>query len=128
PVESNAHPHMTAKVAVVHNGIIENFRALKQELTAAGAQFTSDTDTEVIAHLVTRELNAGSDPVQAVYATLSRLEGAFALAMIFAGYDDLLIVARRGGPRAIGYGHGEMFGGSDAISPTPFPDSVAYFA
>ena len=126
PVESNAHPHMTAKAAVVHNGIIENFRALKQELVAAGAQFTSDTDTEVIAHLVTRELNAGNDPVQAVYATLSRLEGAFALAMIFAGYDDLLIVARRGSPLAIGYGNGEMFVGSDAIALGPFTDSIAY--
>ena len=126
PVESNAHPHMTAKAAVVHNGIIENFRALKQELVAAGAQFTSDTDTEVIAHLVTRELNAGNDPVQAVYATLSRLEGAFALAMIFAGYDDLLIVARRGSPLAIGYGNGEMFVGSDAIALAPFTDSIAY--
>ncbi len=126
PVESNAHPHMTAKVAVVHNGIIENFRALKQELIASGAQFTSDTDTEVIAHLVTRELNAGSDPVQAVYATLNRLEGAFALAMIFAGYEDLLIVARRGSPLAIGYGNGEMFVGSDAIALAPFTDSIAY--
>src|SRR6185369_11851971 len=113
PVESNAHPHMTAKAAVVHNGIIENFRALKQELVAAGAQFTS-------------ELNAGNDPVQAVYATLSRLEGAFALAMIFAGYDDLLIVARRGSPLAIGYGNGEMFVGSDAIALAPFTDSIAY--
>jgi glucosamine--fructose-6-phosphate aminotransferase (isomerizing) len=126
PIEANAHPHMTAKVAVVHNGIIENFRALKQELVAAGAQFTSDTDTEVIAHLLSRELNAGSDPVQAVYATLNRLEGAFALAMIFAGYDDLLIVARRGSPLAIGYGNGEMFVGSDAIALAPFTDSIAY--
>jgi glutamine---fructose-6-phosphate transaminase (isomerizing) len=126
PVESNAHPHMTAKVAVVHNGIIENFRALKQELGADGAQFTSDTDTEVIAHLITRELNAGSDPVRAVYTALKRLEGAFALAMIFAGYDDLLIVARQGSPLAIGYGKGEMFVGSDAIALAPFTDSIAY--
>jgi glutamine---fructose-6-phosphate transaminase (isomerizing) len=126
PVESNAHPHMTAKVAVVHNGIIENFRALKQELGADGAQFTSDTDTEVIAHLITRELNAGSDPVRAVYSALKRLEGAFALAMIFAGYDDLLIVARQGSPLAIGYGNGEMFVGSDAIALAPFTDSIAY--
>jgi glutamine---fructose-6-phosphate transaminase (isomerizing) len=126
PVESNAHPHMTAKVAVVHNGIIENFRALKQELGADGAQFTSDTDTEVIAHLITRELNAGSDPVRAVYTALKRLEGAFALAMIFAGYDDLLIVARQGSPLAIGYGNGEMFVGSDAIALAPFTDSIAY--
>ena len=126
PIEANAHPHMTAKVAVVHNGIIENFRGLKQELVAAGAQFTSDTDTEVIAHLLTRELNGGGDPVQAVYATLNRLEGAFALAMIFAGYDDLLIVARRGSPLAVGYGNGEMFVGSDAIALAPFTDSIAY--
>jgi glutamine---fructose-6-phosphate transaminase (isomerizing) len=126
PVESNAHPHMTDKVAVVHNGIIENFRVLKQELGACGAEFTSDTDTEIIAHLITRELNAGSDPVRAVYTALKRLEGAFALAMIFAGYDDLLIVARQGSPLAIGYGNGEMFVGSDAIALAPFTDSIAY--
>jgi glucosamine--fructose-6-phosphate aminotransferase (isomerizing) len=126
PVEANAHPHMTDLVSVVHNGIIENFRELKSELTAEGAVFTSDTDTEVIAHLITRELKAGNDPVRAVFNALGRLEGAFALAMIFAGYDDLMIVARQGSPLAIGYGDGEMFVGSDAIALAPFTDAISY--
>jgi len=126
PVEANAHPHMTDLVSVVHNGIIENFRALKAELQAQGAVFTSETDTEVIAHLVTSELKAGNDPARAVYNALQRLEGAFALAMIFAGYDDLMIVARQGSPLAIGFGEGEMFVGSDAIALAPFTDAIAY--
>ncbi len=126
PIEANAHPHMTELVSVVHNGIIENFRELKAELEAEGAVFTSDTDTEVIAHLITRELKAGADPVQAVNAALKRLEGAFALAMIFAGFDDLMIVARQGSPLAIGFGEGEMFVGSDAIALAPFTDAIAY--
>jgi glutamine---fructose-6-phosphate transaminase (isomerizing) len=126
PVEANAHPHMTELVSVVHNGIIENFRELKEELTRDGAEFTSDTDTEVIAHLITRELKAGNDPVRAVYNALKRLEGAFALAMIFRGYNDLMIVARQGSPLAIGYGNGEMFVGSDAIALAPFTDAIAY--
>ncbi len=126
PVEANAHPHMTELVSVVHNGIIENFRELKAELMAQGAVFTSDTDTEVIAHLVTSELKAGNDPVRAVYNALQRLEGAFALALIFAGYDDLMIVARQGSPLAIGFGDGEMFVGSDAIALAPFTDAIAY--
>jgi glucosamine--fructose-6-phosphate aminotransferase (isomerizing) len=126
PVEANAHPHMTDLVSVVHNGIIENFRELKAELMAQGAIFTSDTDTEVIAHLITHELKAGNDPVRAVFNTLRRLEGAFALAIIFADYDDLMIVARQGSPLAIGYGAGEMFVGSDAIALAPFTDAIAY--
>jgi len=126
PSEANAHPHMTNDVAVVHNGIIENFRELKAELMAEGAPFASDTDTEVIAHLITRELRAGKDPVAAVYYMLSQLRGAFALAMIFRGYDDLMIVARQGSPLAIGYGEGEMFVGSDAIALAPFTDQIAY--
>src|SRR3990172_1375737 len=126
PIEANAHPHMTDLVSVVHNGIIENFRELKEELTAEGAVFTSDTDTEVIAHLITRELRTGSDPVRAVFNTLKRLQGAFALAIIFRGYNDLLIVARQGSPLAIGYGNGEMFVGSDAIALAPFTDAIAY--
>jgi glucosamine--fructose-6-phosphate aminotransferase (isomerizing) len=126
PVEANAHPHMTDDVAVVHNGIIENFRELKAQLVAEGAPFSSDTDTEVIAHLITRELRAGKDPVAAVYQTLAHLQGAFALAMIFRGCDDLMIVARQGSPLAIGYGDGEMFVGSDAIALAPFTDQVAY--
>jgi glucosamine--fructose-6-phosphate aminotransferase (isomerizing) len=126
PVEANAHPHMTDLVSVVHNGIIENFRELKTELMAQGAVFTSDTDTEVIAHLITHELKAGNDPVRAVFNALRRLEGAFALAIIFAGYHDLMIVARQGSPLAIGYGEGEMFVGSDAIALAPFTDAIAY--
>ena len=126
PIESNAHPHMTDFVSVVHNGIIENFRELKEELVSQGAAFTSDTDTEVIAHLLTRELKAGNDPVRATFNTLRRLQGAFALAMIFRGYNDLMIVARQGSPLAIGYGNGEMFVGSDAIALAPFTDSIAY--
>jgi glucosamine--fructose-6-phosphate aminotransferase (isomerizing) len=126
PIEANAHPHMTELVSVVHNGIIENFRDLKSELEAEGAVFTSDTDTEVIAHLITRELKAGSDPVQAVNNALKRLEGAFALAIIFSGYDDLMIVARQGSPLAIGFGEGEMFVGSDAIALAPFTDAISY--
>ncbi len=126
PTEANAHPHMTDDVSVVHNGIIENFRELKEELLAEGAAFTSDTDTEVIAHLITREIRAGNDPVRAVYHTLKRLEGAFAIAMIFRGYNDLMIVARQGSPLAIGYGQGEMFVGSDALALAPFTDEVAY--
>jgi glutamine---fructose-6-phosphate transaminase (isomerizing) len=126
PVEANAHPHMTELVSVVHNGIIENFRALKEELMGEGAAFTSDTDTEVIAHLITRELTAGNDPVRATYNALKRLEGAFALAMIFRGYNDLMIVARQGSPLAIGLGNGEMFVGSDAIALAPFTDAILY--
>ena len=126
PLEANAHPHMTDLVSVVHNGIIENFRELKEELVSQGAVFTSDTDTEVIAHLITRELRTGSDPVRAVFNTLKRLQGAFALAIIFLGYNDLLIVARQGSPLAIGYGDGEMFVGSDAIALAPFTDAIAY--
>ena len=126
PVEANAHPHMTELVSVVHNGIIENFRELKEELMRDGATFTSDTDTEVIAHLITRELKAGNDPVRATYNALKRLEGAFALAMIFRGYNDLMIVARQGSPLAIGLGDGEMFVGSDAIALAPFTDAIVY--
>jgi glutamine---fructose-6-phosphate transaminase (isomerizing) len=126
PTEANAHPHMTEDVSVVHNGIIENFHELKEELLYEGAAFTSDTDTEVIAHLITREMRAGNDPVRAVYHTLKRLEGAFALAMIFRGYNDLMIVARQGSPLAIGYGDGEMFVGSDALALAPFTDEVSY--
>jgi glucosamine--fructose-6-phosphate aminotransferase (isomerizing) len=126
PTEANAHPHMTDDVSVVHNGIIENYRELKDELVAEGAAFTSDTDTEVIAHLITREMRAGNDPVRAVFHTLQKLEGAFALAMIFRGYNDLMIAARQGSPLAIGYGDGEMFVGSDALALAPFTDEISY--
>ncbi|TCT02879.1 glutamine--fructose-6-phosphate transaminase (isomerizing) [Aquabacter spiritensis] len=126
PTERNAHPHVTPRVAVVHNGIIENFRELKAELEAEGACFLSDTDTEVVGQLVDREIVRGKDPVAAVEAVLPRLKGAFALAFLFEGEDDLMIAARRGSPLAIGYGAGEMFLGSDAIALGPFTDLVAY--
>ncbi|MBB5754057.1 glutamine--fructose-6-phosphate transaminase (isomerizing) [Prosthecomicrobium pneumaticum] len=126
PSERNAHPHATERVAVVHNGIIENFRELREELLAAGRQFESETDTEVIAHLVTVEMARGRTPADAVAATLARLRGAFALAFLFEGEEDLLVGARRGSPLAIGYGAGEMFLGSDAIALAPFTDTIAY--
>jgi glucosamine--fructose-6-phosphate aminotransferase (isomerizing) len=126
PTESNAHPHATDKVAVVHNGIIENFRELREGLIAKGAKFASETDTEVVAHLVTDEMKSGKSPVEAVAATLKQLRGAFALAFLFDGEDDLLIGARKGSPLAIGYGAGEMFLGSDAIALSPFTDTISY--
>src|SRR5262249_16011778 len=109
PNETNAHPHATERLAVVHNGIIENFRELREELEKQGGTFRSDTDSEVVAHLVTQEMKNGRAPAQAVAAALPRLRGAFALAFLFAGEDDLLIGARKGSPLAIGYGEGEMF-------------------
>src|SRR6516162_4575357 len=98
PNEINAHPHATDRVAVVHNGIIENFAELRSELNSRGVRFATETDTEVVAHLVTAEMNSGKDPVAAVAATLPRLKGAFALAFLFVGEDDLLVGARRGSP------------------------------
>ncbi|MGP9789063.1 glutamine--fructose-6-phosphate transaminase (isomerizing) [Roseinatronobacter sp. NSM] len=126
PTVENAHPHQAGRVAVVHNGIIENFRALRDELAASGAQFSSETDTETIVHLTSRHLEQGMTPVQAARATLERLEGAFALAFLFAGEDDLMIGARRGSPLAIGHGDGEMFLGSDAIALAPMTDRITY--
>ena len=126
PTEGNAHPHATDKVAVVHNGIIENFRELRESLIKDGAKFTSETDTEVVAHLVTREMKSGKTPVEAVSAALKQLRGAFALAFLFTGEDDLMIGARKGSPLAVGYGDGEMFLGSDAIALAPFTDTVSY--
>jgi glucosamine--fructose-6-phosphate aminotransferase (isomerizing) len=126
PSESNAHPHATDRLAVVHNGIIENFRELRDELEKKGAKFGSETDTEVVAHLVTQEMKNGHGPAEAVAAALPRLRGAFALAFLFSGEDDLLIGARKGSPLAIGYGDGEMYLGSDAIALAPFSDTIAY--
>ncbi|WP_237152112.1 glutamine--fructose-6-phosphate transaminase (isomerizing) [Oryzibacter oryziterrae] len=126
PSERNAHPHATAQVAVVHNGIIENFRELREEMEGLGRHFESDTDTEVVAHLVSQAVEAGASPVDAVASVLPRLKGAFALALLFRGRDDILIGARRGSPLAIGYGKGEMFLGSDAMALAPFTSSVAY--
>jgi len=126
PTESNAHPHATERLAVVHNGIIENFRELREELEKKGAKFGSDTDTEVVAHLVTEEMKKGSPPSKAVTTVLPRLRGAFALAFLFIGEEDLLIGARKGSPLAIGYGEGEMYLGSDAIALAPFTDTICY--
>jgi glutamine---fructose-6-phosphate transaminase (isomerizing) len=126
PNERNAHPHMTDRVSVVHNGIIENFRDLKEELIRSGAEFASDTDTEVIAHMITHEMRKGADPVAATKATLARLRGAFALAIIFAGHDNLMIGAREGSPLAVGHGDGEMYLGSDAIALAPFTSRITY--
>ena len=126
PTENNAHPHATERLAVVHNGIIENFRELREELEKKGARFGSETDTEVVAHLVTDEMKKGRTPVEAVQAALPRLRGAFALAFLFAGENDLLVGARKGSPLAIGYGDGEMYLGSDAIALAPFTDTISY--
>ncbi len=126
PSELNAHPHASERVAVVHNGIIENFRELREKLTKDGAKFTSETDTEVVAHLVNTELKKGKSPKDAVGATLKQLRGAFALAFLFDGEDNLLIGARKGSPLAVGHGSGEMYLGSDAIALAPFTDKITY--
>ena len=126
PTENNAHPHSTDRVAVVHNGIIENFRELRAELQKSGAVFQTETDTEIILHLVDSYVAKGVKPIAAVKASLSQLRGAFALGFIFAGDDDLMIGARNGPPLAIGYGNGEMYLGSDAIALAPFTDTISY--
>ena len=126
PNEANAHPHATDRVALVHNGIIENFQELRDELAPYGNQFETETDTEVVAHLVSQRLAEGMTPAAAVAAALPRLEGAFALVMIFTGEHDLMIGARRGSPLAIGYGDGEMYFGSDALALAPLTQRICY--
>ncbi|MEO1205740.1 MAG: glutamine--fructose-6-phosphate transaminase (isomerizing) [Pseudomonadota bacterium] len=126
PTEINAHPHASPTVSVVHNGIIENFRELRAELAKLGHVFETQTDTEAITHLITEELKATEDPIAAVRSSLKRLKGAFALAIIFAGHDDLMIAARQGSPLAIGHGEGQMFLGSDAIALAPFTNAITY--
>jgi glucosamine--fructose-6-phosphate aminotransferase (isomerizing) len=129
PNEKNAHPHATKTVAVVHNGIIENFQVLRDELDAAGHVLASDTDTEVIVHLISLGLERGETPAEATKAALGRLEGAFALGIVFAGEDDLMIAARQGSPLAIGIGDkdgGEMYLGSDAIALAPLTNKIMY--
>jgi glucosamine--fructose-6-phosphate aminotransferase (isomerizing) len=128
PNENNAHPHATEKVAVVHNGIIENFRELREELTAQGYVMVTETDSEVIAHLVTAGLDRGLSPQQAAAAALKRLDGAFAIGILFAGHGDLLIGARRGSPLVVGYGDGEMYLGSDALAIGPLSNRICYLA
>ena len=126
PTEANAHPHMAGDVVIVHNGIIENFRELKDELLAEGAAFETQTDTEVVAHLLARERKRGKSPREAVRVVLPRLEGAFGLAILFKGDNNLLIGARKGSPLAVGHGEGEMYLGSDAIALSPFTNRVTY--
>ncbi|RMD62873.1 MAG: glutamine--fructose-6-phosphate transaminase (isomerizing) [Alphaproteobacteria bacterium] len=126
PSEANAHPHATERVAVVHNGIIENFQELRDELAAAGRRFETETDTEVIVHLLSEYLDRQMTPQDAVAKALSRIHGAFALAIIFAGRHDLMIGARCGSPLAVGYGDGEMYLGSDALALAPLTNRICY--
>lgn len=126
PTENNAHPHFVGKVGVVHNGIIENFAELREELKQDGAVFTTETDTEIVAQTLAKLIDAGKSPKEAMQKTLSRLEGAYALAVIFADHDDLMLAARNGPPLAVGYGDGEMYVGSDAIALAPFTDEITY--
>jgi glutamine---fructose-6-phosphate transaminase (isomerizing) len=126
PTESNAHPHGTARVSLVHNGIIENHAELRAELEAAGQEFSTETDTETVAQLVDLNLKRGMQPIEAAGAALRRLEGAYALAMIFAGYPELIVGAQHGAPLAVGFGDNEMFVGSDALALAPLTRRIAY--
>ncbi|QPQ55231.1 glutamine--fructose-6-phosphate transaminase (isomerizing) [Allosphingosinicella flava] len=126
PTRDNAHPHATDEVALVHNGIIENFRPLREELIADGRTFTSQTDTEVVAHLVSREVERGASPKDAVATILKRLHGAFSLAILFRQHPDMLIGARLGSPLVVGYGEGETYLGSDALALAPLTQKISY--
>ena len=126
PTEANAHPHRSGPVAVVHNGIVENFRELRAELVEAGANLESETDTETVAVLCARLMADGRGPVEAAMATIDRLEGAFALAFLFDGEEDLIVAARKGSPLAVGHGEGEMYLGSDAIALGPLTQRLTY--
>ncbi len=126
PTENNAHPHGTSRVSVVHNGIIENHAELRTELEAAGQKFSTETDTETVAQLVDLNLKNGMAPIEAAGAALRRLEGAYALAMIFAGQPDLMVAAQNGAPLAVGFGDDEMFVGSDALALAPLTRRIAY--
>ncbi|MEP6010442.1 MAG: glutamine--fructose-6-phosphate transaminase (isomerizing), partial [Parasphingorhabdus sp.] len=126
PTTSNAHPHATGEVALVHNGIIENFKPLREELSARGRSFESETDTEVVAHLVSEQVEQGKSPEEAVQAVLPALRGAFALAIAFRSHPDMLIGARLGSPLVVGYGDGETFLGSDALALAPLTQKIAY--
>jgi glucosamine--fructose-6-phosphate aminotransferase (isomerizing) len=126
PTTNNAHPHATDELALVHNGIIENFRPLRQELEARGRKFESETDTEVVAHLVSEQVEAGKTPQEAVSTVLPQLRGAFALAIAFRAHPELLIGARLGSPLVVGYGDGETFLGSDALALAPLTQRITY--
>jgi glucosamine--fructose-6-phosphate aminotransferase (isomerizing) len=126
PTEGNAHPHGTSRVAIVHNGIIENHAELRAELEREGQEFSTETDTETVAQLVDLNLQRGMSPVEAAGAAFGRLEGAYALAMVFAGHSDMMIGARHGAPLAVGFGDDEMFLGSDALALAPLTQRIAY--
>jgi len=126
PSVNNAHPHQSGKVAVVHNGIIENYRELREELSQAGYAFETETDTETVALLTRMHMDTGSAPIAAAFKTLDQLDGAFALAFLFDGEEDLIVAARKGSPLAIGHGDGEMYVGSDAIALAPMTDQITY--
>ncbi|PTS87846.1 glutamine--fructose-6-phosphate aminotransferase, partial [Sphingomonas sp. HMWF008] len=126
PTTNNAHPHATEEVALVHNGIIENFKPLRAELIARGRVFTSETDTEVVAHLISEKVEGGMSPTDAVAEVLPRLHGAFALAILFRQHPDLLIGARLGSPLVVGYGDGETYLGSDALALAPLTQRISY--
>ena len=126
PNTTNAHPHADDRVVLVHNGIIENFQDLRRELSAAGHEFGTDTDTEAVVHLISHHLGKGMTPQDAVAEALRRIEGAFALAILFAGHNDLMIGARRGSPLAVGYGDGQMYLGSDALALAPLTQRICY--
>ena len=126
PTVGNAHPHIVGPVSLVHNGIIENFKPLRDELLAEGREFSSETDTEVVGHLVAREIEKGASPEDAVAAVLPRLQGAFAIAFLFRDHPDLIIGARMGAPLTVGYGDGENYLGSDALAVAPWTQRIAY--
>ena len=126
PSVKNAHPHQAGTVAVVHNGIIENYREIRADLAAHGIGFETDTDTETVALLTHHYMQQGQSPTEAAFSALDRLEGAFALAFLFDGEEDLIVAARKGSPLAIGHGDGEMFVGSDAIALAPLTDKITY--
>ncbi|MDB5723561.1 MAG: glmS [Novosphingobium sp.] len=126
PTAANAHPHATAELALVHNGIIENFRLLREQLTARGRKFESETDSEVVAHLISEQVEAGASPEDAVKAALPQLRGAFALAIAFRAFPDMLIGARLGSPLVVGFGEGETYLGSDALALAPLTQRITY--
>src|SRR3546814_11622807 len=128
PTTSNAHPHATGSLPILHNGIIEKFKPLREALIARGRRFESETDTEVVAHLISEQVEAGKSPQEAVEAVLPQLRGAFALAIAFRQHPDLLIGARLGSPLVVGYGEGETYLGSDALALAPLTQRIAYLA
>ena len=126
PNENNAHPHANDKVAIVHNGIIENYIEIREELITKGHKFYTETDSEVIVHLISNYIQNGMDNISAVRESIKRLDGAFALGILLAGKEDILIAARQDSPLAIGYGKDEMYLGSDAVALAPLTDRIVY--